>query len=47
MVKLWQLPAAPPRTFVHPDQVTALALTADGAKLLTGAGDQASSGCGT
>jgi WD40 repeat protein len=39
-VKLWQLPAIPPKAFIHPDQVTSLTLTADGAKLVTGAGDK-------
>jgi WD40 repeat protein len=39
-VKLWQLPALPPRPFVHPDQVTSLALSPDGSKLLTGCSDK-------
>jgi WD40 repeat protein len=40
MVKLWQLPAVPPKTFIHPDQVAAITLTPDGSKLLTGSGDR-------
>ena len=39
-VKAWQLPAQPPRPFVHPDAVTSLAMSPDGSKLLTGCSDK-------
>jgi WD40 repeat protein len=39
-VKLWQLPPAPPRPFAHPDQVTVVAVSPDGDRLLTGCTDK-------
>ncbi|MBI3411651.1 MAG: hypothetical protein HY040_25255 [Planctomycetes bacterium] len=39
-VKIWQIPVAGPKGMVHPDQVTAMALTGDGAKLVTGGFDK-------
>jgi WD40 repeat protein len=40
MLKMWQFPVVGPRPFLHPDQVTCLALTADGSRLATGCGDK-------
>lgn len=39
-VKLWALPPITPKALAHPDQVTCLALTPDGAKALTGGADR-------
>ena len=39
-VKLWQLPAAAPKLFAHPDKVTTAVLSPDGTKLLTGCADK-------
>jgi WD40 repeat protein len=39
-VKLWQLPPVPPRPLAHPDQLTSVALSPDGERLLTGCSDK-------
>ena len=39
-VKLWVLPLVAPKLFTHPDQITSLVLTPDGAKVLTGGNDK-------
>src|SRR5205823_592442 len=39
-VALWRLPLVPPRLLVHGDQVTGVAVTADGKKAVTGCGDR-------
>jgi WD40 repeat protein len=38
--KLWRLPALSPRPFVHPDQISAVAISTDGEVLLTGCTDK-------
>ncbi|MCS6851992.1 MAG: hypothetical protein NZ700_12585 [Gemmataceae bacterium] len=40
LVKLWKLPLLPSRSLVHPDQVTAVSLSPDGTRLLTGCLDK-------
>ncbi|MCI0684104.1 MAG: WD40 repeat domain-containing protein [Gemmataceae bacterium] len=39
-VKVWQLPIVEPKPFVHPDQVTSLAVSADAARMVTGGQDK-------
>lgn len=39
-VKVWQLPLVPARIMTHPDQLTCVALSADGQRILTGGNDK-------
>jgi WD40 repeat protein len=39
-VKIWQFPPIPPKSIAHPDAVTGMALSTDGSRLVTNAGDK-------